>query len=304
VGRAAGTWCSFGTDDLPADQRPDDAGSLVFDSPPLAERVEVLGVPEVTLDLASDRPAAFVVVRLCDVSPDGASSRVTYGVLNLAHRTGHAAPEPLVPERRETVRVPLGAVAYAFSPGHRVRVALSTAYWPILWPAPEPVRLAIWTGESRLDLPVRTPGAEHDLRPFPPPEAASPPAAEAVTAGGGVHREVERDPGSGELVHRVVIDMDDRGEPTIERLMDIDLEIGHGLVEEFRIRDDDPLSARADVRHRTVSRRGDWEVRVDVRVRLRATAQAFRLEAEVVAWEGGEVFVRRVWDETIQRELG
>jgi hypothetical protein len=24
----------------------------------------------------------------------------------------------------------------------------------------------------------------------------------------------------------------------------------------------------------------------------------------VVAWEGGEVFVRRVWDETIQRELG
>jgi hypothetical protein len=305
VGRAAGNWCSFGINDLPADQQVDDAGSLVFDSAPLEEHMEILGVPEVTLDLASDRSVAFVVVRLCDLSPDGASSRVTYGVLNLTHRDGHAVPAPLVPGRRYTVTVPLNAIAYVLSSGHRIRVAVSTAYWPILWPAPEPFTLSVWTGESRITLPVR-PMSPHDdgLRPFEPPESGPPPAIEHVTSGGGVRRSVELDAETGELVHRVIIDMDDHGEPSIERLVEIDLESGHGLLEEFRIRDDDPLSARAEVTHRTVTRRGAWEVRVDVLMRLRATAEAYRLEAEVVATEGGAVFVRRSWDETIARELG
>ncbi len=307
VGRAAGNWCSFGTDDLPADQRADDAGSLVFDSVPLDERLEVLGVPEVTLDVAADRPVAHVVVRLCDVSPDGASSRVTYGVLNLTHRDGHAAPQPLAPGRRYTARVPLGAVAHAFPPGHRLRLAVSTAYWPILWPSPAPVRLSLWTGHSRLVLPVRPPGpADASLRAFPPPEAAAPPATEKVAAGGGVRRSVERDPRTGELVHRVIIDMNDAGEPSLERLVDIDLEVGHGLAEVFRIRDDDPLSASAEVTHRTVTRRGDWDVRVEVGATLRATVDAFLLEARLEAREGGEggdVVVRRVWNETIPRAL-
>ena len=51
-------------------------------------RIEILGAPVVTLDVAADRPLANLAVRLCDVHPDGASLRVSYGILNLAHRDG------------------------------------------------------------------------------------------------------------------------------------------------------------------------------------------------------------------------
>jgi len=50
----------------------------------------------ITLDLASDRPTANLVVRLCDLHPSGESLRVSYGVLNLTHRDGHERPALLV----------------------------------------------------------------------------------------------------------------------------------------------------------------------------------------------------------------
>ena len=93
--RAAGNWTPFGRGhDQAGDQRPDDARSLVFDTPPLDAPIEMLGAPVVTLDLASDRPIANLVVRLCDVHPSGESLRVSYGVLNLTHRDGHERPAP------------------------------------------------------------------------------------------------------------------------------------------------------------------------------------------------------------------
>ena len=101
------------------------------------QRIEILGAPVVTLDVAADRPVANLAVRLCDVHPDGASLRVSYGMLNLAHRDGHEAPAPLVPGRRYRVRIQLNDAGAVFPAGHRIRVALSTTYWPMIWPAPE-----------------------------------------------------------------------------------------------------------------------------------------------------------------------
>ena len=89
TGRAAGEWCGFGAEgEMPPDQRPDDGRSLAFDSAPLAERLEILGAPVVELEIAADAPVALLAVRLCAVQPDGVSSLVTYGVLNLTHRDG------------------------------------------------------------------------------------------------------------------------------------------------------------------------------------------------------------------------
>src|SRR5260221_4469847 len=51
VGRTGGTWCPFGSGtDLDGDQRRDDGGSLVFDSGPLTEPIEILGAPMVALE--------------------------------------------------------------------------------------------------------------------------------------------------------------------------------------------------------------------------------------------------------------
>ena len=92
---AAGSWLVANL----KDQREEDALALCFDSEPLTERLEILGAPEVRLVVASDRPAAFLVARLCDVAPDGSSTRVSHGALNLTHRAGHDSWQPLEPGR-------------------------------------------------------------------------------------------------------------------------------------------------------------------------------------------------------------
>ena len=147
--------------------------SLVFETPPLDAPIEILGAAIVTLDVASDRPIANLVVRLCDVHPSGESLRVSYGVLNLTHRDGHEKPAPLAIGERYRVRIQLNDAGSVFPAGHRVRLALSTAYWPMIWPSPEKATLLIFGGT--LDLPVRPPhAADALLSPLPGPESAPP----------------------------------------------------------------------------------------------------------------------------------
>ena len=136
-------------------------------------RIEILGAAIVTLDVASDKPIANLVVRLCDVHPSGESLRVSYGVLNLTHRDGHEKPALLAVGQRYRVRIQLNDAGSVFPAGHRVRLAISTAYWPMIWPSPEKATLLISGGT--LDLPVRAPRTTDALlTPLPGPESAPP----------------------------------------------------------------------------------------------------------------------------------
>ena len=115
-----------------------------------------MGAPRAFLELAADRPNAFVVLRLCDVAPNGESLLITYGALNLTHRNGHKAVELLEPGRRYSIQMDLNNIAFSLAPGHRLRLAISTSYWPIIWPSPEPVTLTVFAGgKTRVQLPVR-----------------------------------------------------------------------------------------------------------------------------------------------------
>ncbi len=139
----------------PTDQRLDDGGALVFDTLVLERELSVLGPPLLRLQVSSDAPVAQLAVRLSDVAPDGRVTRVSYQVLNLTHRDGHEHPSRLAPGRYYDVSVTLNACGYRFLPGHRIRLSIATAYWPIVWPAPYPATLSIRTGESAMELPVR-----------------------------------------------------------------------------------------------------------------------------------------------------
>ena len=88
------------------------------------------------MTLASDRPRGNLIVRLGDVAPDGAVTRITLGMLNLCHRVDHETPRPLTPGAAVTVAVPLDQMAYRLAAGHRLRLSLSTQYWPFIWPSP------------------------------------------------------------------------------------------------------------------------------------------------------------------------
>ena len=261
VGSEGGEWCPFGRgSDQAGDQRPDDSRSLLFETPPLDEPLEILGAAIVTLDIACDRPVANLVARLCDVHPSGESLRVCFGVLNLTHRDSHAAPEPLVPGRRYRVRLKLNDCGATLPAGHRIRLALSTTYWPMIWPAPHDATVTILDGT--LDLPARSPLPEDAaLPPLPMPETA-PPAADTLG-----------------------------------------FELGGEGKYDLDIRDDDPLSAVAEMRKVQTKRRGDWQVRFETWLRMSCTRETFRLQASLRASEADQEVCHREWDTVIPRDL-
>ena len=298
VGLYAGRWCGHGVGpDLPVDQRLEDGGALCFDTAPLAERLEILGAPVVELEMAANRPCALVAVRLSDVALDGAATRVSYGLLNLTHRDSHATPSPLEPGRRYRVRVPLNDVAQAFPPGHRVRLALSTAYWPTVWPSPEPVTLTLFAGASALELPVRPPDpADATLAPLPPLEL--PPALRTTVLEPGRHsRTVHHDVADGDVTLEVVQDSG------TYRFDAIELTVRTVTTDRYVIRHDDPLSARAEVAWVARLERGEWRVETHTRTVLTATREAFQVRATLDAFEGETRVYCQSWDRSIPRDL-
>lgn len=298
VGLAAGDWCNFGgAAEAPGDQHEDDERACAFDSAPLAKRVEILGAPVVALELEVDRHTAQLAVRLNDVTSEGVSTRVSYGLFDLAQLADGGRLEP---GRRLRVRLCLRDAAHAFAAGNRIRLAVSTGYWPIAWPAAEPVTLSLFTETSRLELPVRPPReADADLRRFAPPE--SPPPCELVELSPPATTRLIDDRADGTTIYRVESEggISGRGGPC--RIVATGVEVASALSREYRLRRGDPLSATAEVVQRTELRSDAFDVRVEVRSRLTATAEAFRFEADVRAEEVGADVVTRRFDLRIPR---
>ncbi len=295
-GAACGEYCAMWCGpEWPTDQRYDDAASLTFDSAPLGEWLELLGPPRVWLELEVDRPQALVAARLCDVHPSGASTRISYGVLNLAHRESHEKPAPLTPGQRYRICLQLDDAGYSVAPGHRLRLALSTSYWPQIWPSPEAVTLTVYAGSSRLELPQRPPGDEYQGV-FEEPEGA-PPIAEEELRPSSAQRWHERNLATGESILRIV---DDFG---AQRSKTHGLESGSQVSETYRIHPDDPLSARAECRWTQTLGRGEWQIRTECRSAQWADPENFFVEAEVEAYEGDEKVFEKRWDRSIPRNF-
>lgn len=300
MGARQGEWCGHGLDpDFPADQREDDGCSVVFETEPLTKTVEILGAPVLTLQLSADQPNAFIVARLNDVAPDGASTRVTYGVLNLTHRTSHEFPEPLVPGETYEIRLQLNDVAQVFPVGHRIRIALSNTMWPLFWPSPELVTLTLKTEGSHLELPIRPPReTDQSLRPFDPPESAEPQAAEELEPP-SYTRLVERDDVLSESRLTVVADTG------MVRLTDLGWEHGSVSRQFYSIRDGDPNSAKIDLHWTMRFRRpdADLDVRTETRSGLTSTSTQFHFTAEMDVFEHEEKTYSRTWTKSFDREL-
>lgn len=180
VGLAKREWL----DRQPNDQADDDARSVVFETAPLADDVEILGAPALRLRLSADRPVAQVAARLCAVAWDGSSWLVAYALRNLAHRTSHDEPAPLVPGEPVDLDLKMAFVAHRFRRGQRIRLAISESLWPLVWPSPECAVLTLDLAGCRVDLPVRAPEAEPAPLPIPIlPQGPGEPRPEAAQPG-------------------------------------------------------------------------------------------------------------------------
>jgi uncharacterized protein len=298
VGLFAGKWCSFSaTPDLPHDQREEDGGALVFTSPPLSETFEILGLPTAELTFSVDRPVAMVAARLSDVAKDGKATRVTFGLLNLTHVESNEKPVALEPGRKYRARVYLNGIAHVFPEGHRLRLSLSTSYWPIAWPPPEPVQLTIYTGASQLTLPHRKARTEDNrLRAYGEPESA-PPLERAVLKAPDYHWRVIRELARDEATLEVVKD------EGVRRLESIDLELARSTSEWYTYSHDDLDTVRGEVLSERGLRRGDWDVETITRTVLRSDRDTFYINADIDAYEGGNRIFCRTWDHRIPRDF-
>jgi hypothetical protein len=295
LGLFAGKWCSYSVGpDLPYDQREEDGGALVFETAPLTEAMELLGAPRLRLCFQVDRPVAQVAARLSDVAPDGKATRVTYGVRNLNHTTDHADSEALTPGTTYTVEVDLNHLGHRFFAEHRLRLSLSTSYWPLAWPPPEPVNLSVIGSGTALALPVCDPS-----RGLQPVRFASPPAdGSAVLTQHQepeyrwrVHRDLETSASELEVIM-------DEGE---KYLPDVDLTLRHHTWESYRSVADEFDSIEGEVIANREFHRDDWRIRTRTRTLLRSDAQAFYVVAELDAWEGEDRVFSRNWQQRIPR---
>jgi len=295
LGLFAGKWCSYAAGpDLPYDQREEDGGALFFESQPFDTELELLGAPELSLCFSVDQPTAQVAARLSDVAPDGKATRITYGVFNLNHHQGHDQPERLVPGQSYQVRFALNHLGHRLTPGHRLRLSLSTSYWPLAWPAPRPVTLSVWPADTALQLPVRQ---------------ASEPAV-PVAFGRPSHQEpsIVKEIQPGEQRWRVIRDLESSAS-TLEviknegvyQLTDIDLEIADDTREYYHSVGEDFASIEGEVIAERRLRRGNWSVTTRTRTLLQADATAFYVTAELDAWEGEQRVFSRNWRERIER---
>ncbi len=278
--------------EMPGDQASDDALSVCFDGPVQESPLDLVGAARLSLHLSSDAPLGFVVARLCDVGPDGASVRIAHGMLNLCHRDSMEVPTPLVPGQSVDVAFNIDHMAYRLAPGHHLRLALSNSYWPFVWPSPQAGRLTLLRGH--LDLPLHQGQAQEWT---PPPAETSAPWQHKVLRQGHSTRKIETDLISGKIS---LVISDDLGD---EENAAHGLQTGASMSELWEIHPDDPLSARAIHSWEQRLSRGDWRIRTEAWAEMTASPTHLHLKARLRAYEGDALVFDRSYDEDVARQF-
>jgi putative CocE/NonD family hydrolase len=295
TGTAAGEWFTLKPDaDMAGDQRSDDAGSLTFETRPLAAAETYLGQPRLTLDVACEGAWANLVARLVDVHPDGAATRVSLGVLNLAHRDGSARPEPMEHGTPTRVTLVLDACGYRFGAGHRIRLSLSTAYWPTVLPPPFDPGLTIDTASLSLELPLL---GEHAPVSMPEPADPDPLPHYLLHSPAESRRWVERDLNIGVTRYCILEDSGLTEHP------------GNGFAarsireETWTITGGDPLSATGASQWTWIARRDGWSVRTIATSKMSCTETDWITSSLVAAFDGETEVRRRTSQRRIPRDF-
>lgn len=297
TGTMAGEWFTLKPDaEMAGDQRLDDAGSLTFETEPLKVPLELLGFPTLRLTLTPKAASGNLVARLVDVHPTGEATRISFGVLNLAHRDGNAEPAALVPGEATDIGLALDACGYRLAPGHVLRLSLSTAYWPMILPGPLSEGVTIDSGSIRLVLPLLAEAAKTVELPEPANENPLPTYIEHAPAIS--RRSVERDLMTGLTRYRLLEDTGLFEHP------DTGLSTRQVRDETWTIAPDDPLSMVGETRWSTEMRRGDdWVATTQTRASLSCTATDFHFSAEAKAYEGEREVHVKTWDGAIPRDF-
>ena len=295
VGRAAGDTGFFGRfGGLPLDQQKDDALSLTYETEPLKEDIVLYGAAVTQLRLVSEASKAQVVLRLNDVAPDRTTSRVAFCVRNLALDENLDAPNTAPSSISHEFKIPFQTIAYRFKKAHRIRLSVSSSYWPIIWPAPGQKTLTL-TGGS-LSLPIIK-SVLNDLEEPLPPALNLPTKNTHQTLSNPQLQRSQQETKDGNLINTWA-------QPFAEALCsETKTAFGYETTAKHSIAQGDPQSANSTFDHHARYSRPDGVA--DIRSTLSAScdAAAFYLTGELTAMWNDEEIARRVWTTEIPRHF-
>ena len=277
--------------DLPGDQRIDDVNSATFTTEELTKQIDIVGAPRVKLKLRPTTSTAQISVRLNHIHPTGASTRITYGVFNLGYVDGFDNPRKLRKGETISIEFNLDQIAYSVSKGHKIRLSISNAYWPLLWPTPEKGAIEVIAGS--IDIPFIKDGL-YNFRQFLPEKADEPWKTKTIRKPTNT-RKVIRNIGSDEVTVEII---DDFGSV---RDLTHDLEIGSIAREWWTIQPDDPLSANGRTHWTEERSRGEWKTRTETFATMSSDAENFYIHAKLEAYENEKLFFEKEISETINR---
>jgi predicted acyl esterase len=190
--------------ELSGDMSYDDERSLVYDSDPLEKPVEIIGFPEVHLNVSSDAPLYQWTVRLEDVWPDGQVSLVSGVLINPADRVSRLKQTPLVPGKPADLSGEIHYTTWRFNKGHRIRLSVSNAQFPMAWPTPYKGKTTLFPGSHTwIDLPVVIKNTLTGTCDLPKPEEEEFPDDVQIYKSQGENKEypVNYNPDTGEAVY-------------------------------------------------------------------------------------------------------
>ncbi len=297
-GLLAGEWMGAGVaGESPCDQRLDDGMAMTFTSEPLEKPLEILGYPEFVVELTSDEPYAMLFAQISDIFPDGAATRVSYGVMNLSHLKGHDKVVPLIPGEKVKARIGLDCCAHRFEKGHRLRLSLATTFWPMFWNMPREATLTLDLQSAELTLPkfhgndAKGPDMQPESAPLTPM---------TFLLEGRVNRSISYDI----LTDTWTCITDGVGGvfgEGIYRYDEIDTTVEHNLKRELVLSNQNPLSAEYTIYQKMKIGREGWMIDADIVTTQKADRDNFYLTAKMDVKENEAAVFRKEWNKTIKR---
>lgn len=270
-----------------SDSGEDDAASLHFTTAVFDEPVEILGAPTLTVRVQTDRDVGLVAARLLAVDPEGTAFLICRASRNLAFPGDLSDPRAPMPGQPFDVTFDLRATSAVIPAGWRLRLSLSGADFPIVWPPGKRFILSVDPAHSTLTLPLvsRSPGRILEL----PPAGAVPDAPVATTRSESEWI-VSKDTGLN--VYRMI-----RGETEVQPTLTYSTDQWWTV----SVTDDDPASTQAHTVSLAALERPGWQVATEGTIHIDA-ADVFDVTVELAASFNGKEIFRRVWSESIPRK--
>ena len=174
-------------------------------------------------------------------------------------------------------------------------MAISTSYFPMLWPAPKPVTLSIWTEYSRIELPARSPRQSDELVAFEAPEEG-PPVSRTIIEPPHNQQIASFDAETGYWKLTVIAST---GRYIIDN---INLETGTSRQEIWKVHPDHPETASAEISFISYSKRANWKIAHDVKCHMHLDTDAYHIDALLNAQENDKPIFNRQFKKSVVRD--